>query len=159
MDANQRKEESIRGKGFTLVELMITIAILAVLSAIALPAYQQYTVRVKVSEAFSVANATKTYVTEVCHENRALTGITNSSIGYAYTPGSDLAGSGRDYVADIQVSGSCIAPVIVMTTSEAVGATVPPVITLQADVTTASTSWVCTVQAAADINHVPTICR
>jgi len=51
-------------KGFTLIELMIVVAIIGILAAIALPAYQDYTVRAKVSEGFIAASALKVGVTD-----------------------------------------------------------------------------------------------
>lgn len=53
-----------KAKGFTLIELMIVVAIIGILAAVALPAYQDYTVRAKVSEGISVASGLKTGVTD-----------------------------------------------------------------------------------------------
>ena len=51
-------------KGFTLIELMIVVAIIGILAAVAIPAYQDYTVRAKVTEGLSLASSAKTAVSE-----------------------------------------------------------------------------------------------
>jgi type IV pilus assembly protein PilA len=59
-------------KGFTLIELMIVVAIIGILAAIALPAYQDYTVRAKVTEPILAMSACKTSYTEYAQSNSAL---------------------------------------------------------------------------------------
>src|SRR5580700_1050627 len=56
-------------KGFTLIELMIVVAIIGILAAIAIPAYQDYTVRAKVTEGLNLADSAKTAVAEGFQSN------------------------------------------------------------------------------------------
>jgi type IV pilus assembly protein PilA len=57
-------------KGFTLIELMIVVAIIGILAAVALPAYQDYTVRAKVTEGLSLAGSAKLAVAENASQGR-----------------------------------------------------------------------------------------
>ena len=61
-------------KGFTLIELMIVVAIVGILAAVALPAYQDYTIRAKVTEGLSLSSAYKTAIAET-HASRGPTGM------------------------------------------------------------------------------------
>jgi type IV pilus assembly protein PilA len=61
-------------KGFTLIELMIVVTIIGMLAAVALPAYQTYTIRAKVSELVLAASAMKTMISEFAQSNNTLVG-------------------------------------------------------------------------------------
>lgn len=67
-------------QGFTLIELMIVVAIIGILAAIAIPAYQDYTKRAHVSEGLQLAGSAKTAVTEYFSANGKMPG-TNTSAG------------------------------------------------------------------------------
>ena len=77
-------------QGFTLIELMIVVAIIGILAAVAIPAYQDYTVRAQVTEGISLAASAKTSVSEVFQSTGTFP-ITNSAAGIAAA--SNISGS------------------------------------------------------------------
>ncbi len=64
-------------KGFTLIELMIVVAIIGILAAVALPAYQDYTIRAKMSEVLLAASACRTSITEIYQSGGSAPGVNN----------------------------------------------------------------------------------
>jgi type IV pilus assembly protein PilA len=134
-------------KGFTLIELMIVIAIIGILAALALPQYQDYTIRTKVGEGLALAAAAKIAVAETYQS----TGGT-ANHGYTFTD--------TDYVDDIAVATSTdnTAGTITIVTANT-GATTDPSLTLTPTLSPgAPVNWACATNAGLD-KHVPAECR
>ncbi|MBH2492604.1 pilin [Neisseria meningitidis] len=97
-------------KGFTLIELMIVIAIVGILAAVALPAYQDYTARAQVSEAILLAEGQKSAVTEY-YLNHGEWPSNNTSAGVASTA-TDIKGK---YVKEVKVEKGVITATMLST--------------------------------------------
>ena len=85
-------------QGFTLIELMIVVAIIGILAAVALPAYQDYTVRARVSEVILAASSCRTTITEVSQ-----TGLDGGPVANDFGCGETVAADGpiSQYVASL----------------------------------------------------------
>jgi type IV pilus assembly protein PilA len=90
-------------KGFTLIELMIVVAIIGILAAIAIPAYQDYTIRAKVTEGIGLADAAKTAVSEA-YQSSDIAGVT--ALSTSWTSAADTK-----YVTSITIGATGVVTV------------------------------------------------
>jgi type IV pilus assembly protein PilA len=131
-------------KGFTLIELMIVVAIIGILAAIALPAYQDYTVRSKVSELLLAASSARTSITEAAQN---LGTVTGSGSGLSIGVGGKI--SGATVSADGLVT---LAGVPAQFSSQDITVTLTP----SWNATATTVIWSCDV---APIKYSPSTCR
>lgn len=87
-------------QGFTLIELMIVVAIIGILAAVAIPAYQDYTIKAKVQEGTSIASPAMTAMGVACSEG-AFNGADNASLGLA-----SAASITGQYVLSVEATGT-----------------------------------------------------
>jgi type IV pilus assembly protein PilA len=128
--------------GFTLIELMIVIAILAILMAIAVPAYQDYSVRTKNSECLSVAGGAKVAVSEALNE-----GISVDATGWQW-------GGASEYCATVTLNNDYTIDAETQDTGTDITLTLTP------DTAGGRINWTCAVSAgSASDRQLPAECR
>jgi type IV pilus assembly protein PilA len=133
-------------KGFTLIELMIVVAIIGILAAVALPAYQDYTIRAKVSELMLAASGFKTSVSETAQS----TGTLQSS-GVGLTVGV----SGKVSAGSVAANGT----ISISGDSSTIGTAVTITLTPSKSSTDGKIVWTCGTGSSATFKYVPSECR
>jgi type IV pilus assembly protein PilA len=137
----------MKNKGFTIIELMIAVAIIGVLAAIAIPAYQNYIIRAKVSEALTFASQAKTAVSEYYQSQGTLP---------ADSPAAGLATS----ITGTNVSQVTVnAGAITVTASIAGVPTASSNIVFTPTVSSSGVTWQCTSGGSLDNQYRPSNCK
>ncbi len=143
-------------QGFTLIELMIVIAIIGILAAVAVPQYQDYTIRTKVGECINLAAAAKTAVAETAQALGGLATVTATNTGFQ-DPGP------TDYCQSISVGANGVITIVAggsKGTGAAAGAGEPTItLTPALGAGGGAITWTCAVDDAAKNKYVPANCR
>ncbi|NUO76299.1 MAG: prepilin-type N-terminal cleavage/methylation domain-containing protein [Lysobacter sp.] len=134
-------------QGFTLIELMIVIAILGILIAIALPAYQDYTIRTKNTECLNVAAAAKLAVSETAQDRGSLDLVTDTNTGYSF--------SSSDYCKEVKVNEKGVIGMVTKSTGATTDATHTLTPTMPAS--SGRIEWKC--ESNAPDSQIPAECR
>ena len=148
-------------KGFTLIELMIVVAIIAILVAIAIPQYQNYIIRTQVSEGMNLADGVKTAVSEF-YNNKGHYPTNNESAGLP-TQAASISGK---YVSKVEVTSGVITATFSNTAPQEANDKInSKVVTLSPFDNGGSISWNCKSTSSAttptdvDQQYLPTACR
>lgn len=140
-------------KGFTLIELMIVVAIIGILAAVAIPAYQDYTTRAKVSEVLGFADSMKTSVSECGITSGTLTGCNDVKSGIDKAK----VAAASKFISSVDITDGVITITPDWTTLGVTSATGDVVFNpVQSD---GGIQWTCQVSSNVLNKYVPSNCR
>ncbi len=137
-------------QGFTLIELMIVVAIIGILAAIAIPAYQDYTIRAQVSEGLNLSGGAKVSVTEF-FQDRGTFPTNNTSAGLATA--TEISGK---YVSGVNVANGVITVTYGLAANQAING---QTLLLTPNTNGGSVDWDCATGGSVVDKHRPAACR
>ena len=137
-------------QGFTLIELMIVVAIIGILAAIAIPAYSDYIARAQVSEAFVMADGVKVAVAEDCQNNGSCTG--------AYTTAAKPNLPTGKYASVTAISADGAISTTMAATPIANSKVAGGIVTLTPTLNAASVTWKCVGDSVLVAKYLPKSC-
>ena len=131
-----QRSASISRKGVTFIEIIIAVAMIAIILAMALPAFSNYSIKAVIKDSLSVASSAKTSIIYACQKDPGLTHLSRQAVGYHF--------QATKHIFDIELGGDCTAPTITMTL-QATGARTDPVLTISGNIAGNSRriSWNC----------------